>query len=75
MAPDALPLPDRSRPTLLHGGAILYECETGEPTFYVSGSIDFAYVGGKPAYWIDGNYLHPYDKTKAKLYFNFDVQN
>jgi len=56
-------------------GAIIYECTTGEPTFYVSGQTVFAYDGRTPAYWIDGNYLHPYDKTKAKLYFNFDVQN
>ena len=55
-------------------GVIIYECETGEPTFYVSGPTVFAYGSRTPAYWIDGNDLQPYDKTKAKLYFNFNIE-
>ena len=55
-------------------GTTIYECGSGEPIFYVSGQTVFACDGRTPAYWIDGNYLHPYDKTKAKLYFNFDMK-
>ena len=38
-------------------GAIIYECESGQPTFYVSGPTVFAYADVKRAYWIDGNSL------------------